>query len=352
MISSLLSMHPEVLSLSEAFLGTAPDALQSSWMSGDEFADLCLVTNPLVVKMIGVGMDWDEGVCDFNVPDMRWTKTSIPPIIHASVPHHSPDPERFDAVHDELEGWLRQQSARATGDHFRCVFDHLRDRLGRRVWVERTGGSLTWAAKLVKMFPEARFVHVYRDGRDTALSMLQHPVFRLVAAGLYDMRADRGKVLLRARCRSVLRRFGSVGYLLNPGNPLLRRLVHGMERVALRALLETIDLRNFVDDAEVTSAHMGWLWNDLVMRGDRVLRGIPAERRMDVKFEDVQAAPREQLERLIRFIDPSLVDESWLRQASAVPRAARSSYRTLPEAEQKQLTEVCRPGLELLGYPC
>jgi hypothetical protein len=25
-------------------------------------------------------------------------------IIHASVPHHSPDPERFDAVHDELEG--------------------------------------------------------------------------------------------------------------------------------------------------------------------------------------------------------------------------------------------------------
>jgi hypothetical protein len=39
MISSLLSMHPEVLSLSEAFLGTAPDALQSSWMSGDEFAD-------------------------------------------------------------------------------------------------------------------------------------------------------------------------------------------------------------------------------------------------------------------------------------------------------------------------
>lgn len=208
MISTLLSMHPEVLSLSEAFIYTAPDGLQTERMTGNQFAGLCLSKNVLVSKA------------------------------------------------------------------------------------------------------------------------------------------------LRARCRSVMRRFGAVDYLLNPGNPLLRRLVHGMERVALRALLETVDLRTFVDDAEVTVAHMGWLWNDLVMRGDQVLRGVPAERRLDLKFEDVQAAPREQLERLIRFIDPSLVDESWLRQASAVPRAARSSYRALPEDEQTQLTEVCRPALELLGYPC
>jgi hypothetical protein len=352
MISSLLSMHPEVLSLSEAFVYTAPDGLQTERMTGGEFAHLCHSKNLLVNKALRAGMRFDEGVYDFSAPGARWTHETIPPIIHASVPNQSPDPERFDAVHDELEGWLKRQPERSIGDHFRTVFDHLRDRLGRRVWVERTGGSLTWAAKLVKMFPEARFVHVYRDGRDTALSMLQHPVFRLVMAALHDMRADCGKPLLRLQCRSVMQRFGSVPYLLNPGYPLLRKLAHRMERMALRALLETVDLRTFVEDAEVTLAHAGWLWNDMIMRGERVLRGIPGEKRLDVRFEDVQAAPREQLERLIRFIDPSLVDESWLRQASAVPRAARSSYRRLPEAEQQQLTEICRPGLELLGYPC
>lgn len=50
MISSLLSMHPEVLSLSEAFLFTAPDGMQTERMTGNQFADLCLSANVLVKK--------------------------------------------------------------------------------------------------------------------------------------------------------------------------------------------------------------------------------------------------------------------------------------------------------------
>ena len=140
MISTLLSMHPEVLSLSEAFIYTAPDGLQTERMTGNQFAGLCLSKNVLVSKALRAGMRFDEGVYDFHAPGARWTEATIPPMVQASVPNRSPDPERFDAVHDELEGWLRRQPARATGDHFRCVFNHLRDRLGRRVWVERTGG--------------------------------------------------------------------------------------------------------------------------------------------------------------------------------------------------------------------
>ena len=66
----------------------------------------------------------------------------------------------------------------ALGDQYRFMFDWLRERLGRRVWVERSGGSLIFGLALMRLFPEARVVHVYRDGRDTALSLRQHPAFK------------------------------------------------------------------------------------------------------------------------------------------------------------------------------
>ena len=38
--------------------------------------------------------------------------------------------------------------------------------------------------RLRRLFPEARVVHVYRDGRDTALSMSRHPAFQVTLATL------------------------------------------------------------------------------------------------------------------------------------------------------------------------
>jgi hypothetical protein len=78
----------------------------------------------------------------------------------------------------------------------------------------------------------------------------------------------------------------------------------------------------------------------MIPRGEPVFRAIRGGRRLRLKFEDIEAAPRERLPRLIRFIDPSLENEARLRQAPAVPRLARSSYQRLPEAEQHQHTEL------------
>ena len=57
------------------------------------------------------------------------------------------------------------------------LFTFLAARAGKRVWIERTGGSLRYLRELLALFPRARFIHLYRDGRNCALSMALHPSF-------------------------------------------------------------------------------------------------------------------------------------------------------------------------------
>ncbi len=64
----------------------------------------------------------------------------------------------------------------------------------------------------------------------------------------------------------------------------------------------------------------------------------------------MQAEPERHIRRLIRFIDPALEDEGWLREVCAIPRPTSSKFERLETAERDALTEVCRPGLERLGY--
>lgn len=46
----------------------------------------------------------------------------------------------------------------------------LMKRFGRRTWIERTGGTLPMAPLLARHFPQAPFIHIYRDGPETANS--------------------------------------------------------------------------------------------------------------------------------------------------------------------------------------
>ncbi len=96
--------------------------------------------------------------------------------------------DRAEALFDELEPMVLSQPRQPPADHFRRLFEWLRRRLDRSVWVERSGGSLMFGYRLVDEFPDERVIHVYRDGRDTAISMSRHYVFRTVAATILALR--------------------------------------------------------------------------------------------------------------------------------------------------------------------
>src|SRR5262249_34040512 len=74
----------------------------------------------------------------------------------------------------EVPGW----PARSAASQYRALFSYLADHLGRTVVVERSGASLVMVRLAHELYPDARFVHLYRDGPDCALSMSRHPGFR------------------------------------------------------------------------------------------------------------------------------------------------------------------------------
>jgi hypothetical protein len=94
----------------------------------------------------------------------------------------------------------------------------------------------------------------------------------------------------------------------------------------------------------------GKFWSDLICIADKVFKDLPANKVLNIKFEDVQNKPQQKLEELIRFIDDSLYDDNWLAEASAMLRPTRSKFTELPEEERSALAEACEPGLKLLGY--
>ena len=65
----------------------------------------------------------------------------------------------------------------------------------------------------------------------------------------------------------------------------------------------------------------------------------------------MQAEPEDQIRRLIRFINPDVEDEAWLREVSTIPRPTPSKFTQRESGERAALTEACRPGLERLGCP-
>ena len=78
---------------------------------------------------------------------------------------------------------------------------------------------------------------------------------------------------------------------------------------------------------------------------------LPPERVLALRFEDVQERPREVLDRMVRFIAPSLADAARLDAAAALPRPKASKFAALPPETQRALNAACAPGLAALGDP-
>ena len=325
MVSNLLNMHPRVLSLSEFFSYVGVHQLfRRSRVSG-AWMWAYLSRQRQHTRLMLRDTSYEEFLYPVDDPGARFTRSDLPPILCATLPHLT---GAHEALFDELEAVVRGQPRQPPASHLRHLFGWLCERFGADVWVERSGGSLLFGSRLMREFPDARVIHIYRDGRDTALSMHGHYLFRLIAVTLKYLRRPGIDPLALMRRRR----------LWDALSPWLTPLVGALVKP---------DRLPFDDLTLLDSAT---LWDAMIELGHQTLGALPPDRLLNVRFEDVQAEPELHVRRIIRFIDPSLESEEWVVRASAVPRRTKPRYRQLAMAQQAALTASCRSGLERLGY--
>ena len=322
MISDVLNLHPDVLSLSEVFSLLGPLALFRKRLSGRAMWALCSRQNPALRVLLSANTIPSEILYPFDDPHARYATHNVPPILCTMLPHLTPD---YENLYDDLEPVVRARPRANLAEQYRHLFEWLREHFDRRVWVERSGGSLLSVPRLRRLFPEARVVHVYRDGRDTALSMSRHPAFQVMLATLDKLQR------LGLKPLDNTAEAGPVGSLLAL---VFLRLVN-----PARMIRREFDLTAY-----------GGLWSQMILRGQKLLAALPPEQVLALRYEDVLQNPRDKLRELITFIDPSLSNDAWLQEAARVPRPSPPRYMSLEPEMRRRLTEACAPGLEVLGY--
>jgi len=88
----------------------------------------------------------------------------------------------FDFSDADALGWLRDNYGLDPGEAVRGFYRAYAARQGKSRWGEKTPRYVGQMRKIEKALPEARFVHVIRDGRDVALSVLDRTVRDIDAA--------------------------------------------------------------------------------------------------------------------------------------------------------------------------
>jgi putative sulfotransferase len=323
MMSNVIRLHPRLLSLSEFFTPLAGRAFTLNKPNGQRFWRLLSTMSPTAGKMLAHGGPIEELLYGFG-NGARFRPDNLPPILCTTLPHLTDDHE---ALYDELAPVVRGRERAPLGDHCRFLFAWLCGRFGRARPVERSGSSLLFVPSLARLFPDATFIHLYRDGRDAAISMRRHPFFRL------SLRFARS--------------FAAMG--LDPYRP---PFIFGTSR--LYPLFENVmgpvmPVKRWLAEPPDVAA-FGTHWSRTIVSGIELLSDLPPDRVLSLRYEDILAHPHDELARLAAFLGPQYVDDRWLDEARRLPQRPASDWRRLPVDQQEKLDAACRPGLAALGY--
>ena len=321
LLSRMLAESPQVLSLFEFFNGLDMTLrFREEPVSGAELADLLAKEHPFVSMVLRRGYEVPEIVYPFGAAGTRYAREDpLPYLLVAALPRLSDEP---DALFDELLAFAAARPRRPLRVHYPEIFAWLCRRLGREVWIERSGSSIDYLGSLDAFFPEARFLHLHRDGREAALSMREHHAFRLAICMTYQV--------LDSRTRSL----GELGEL-DPGAD-----AGGEDRVG-RMLASRPDAEYF-----------GRFWSQQVARGAAAIERLDPSRYLAVRFEDLLAKPADVLQTIAAFFALDPARDGWIARAAALVRGAPPArFPSLLLDEQQRLAAACREGTQLLVRP-
>ena len=316
LLSQMLAEHPGALSVFELFNGIDwARRFSLEPVDGESYGALIAAEQPMVTAVLRRGYEVAEIIYPFETGRYR-RGDPLPWILVAMLPRLAADP---DALFDEVMARVKEHPRQPAVAHHRMLFEWLMDRLGRRFWLERAGSSFDYLGELVRSFPDARFLHIHRDGPETALSMVHHHAYRLPISLIYGAPLDDG---------STLADLGPLDLHAEPtGRDAISRVLASRPPPAL----------------------FGRYWCDQVLHGYRAVRELDADRYAEVRFEDLVTRPREVLAVIAEFLELPEGGDWALRAASLVRGVPAPRVPELTPAEREALEAACRPGQVLLG---
>lgn len=311
LLSRMIAENGKVLVLSE-FFASVDNAtrFRGDEVDGKAFLETLRADDDLSALIARHGRQSEE----ILNPGMGHAETATgraPSLIRVTLPAVTREPE---ALFDEIAAFAARRPARPMRAHYTALFEWLCERLGKQCWVERSGMSIRVFPGLRAAFPDARYVHLHRDGLEAALSMRAHPWFRV---GVWLDREPPDAARARAAIRSAGR----------DADDVIARLYRDPPPVA--------------PYGEHWSNYMALAYRDFVR--------LPPENYREMRFEDMVADARGSLAMLADFLalpdDPGWMDRAAVLVGGAISLRAPE----LPPEDYAALRRACLPGQILTG---
>jgi hypothetical protein len=303
LLSLMLAQHTQVVTIHEFFSGLDwVGRFRSGDVPATDVVKLISAPQFVATAVLARGHSPDEVQYPIDRSGMRYKRgDEIPWLLVAMLPRLTADP---DALFDELVAYAATLPTQPLAAHYLRLFEWVAARFGRPVWVERGGGALEFLADLVSLYPNAKFLHIHRDGHETALSLRAHPFFRMGIA-----------------------------------------LILGLYRTNL----DPETAATFAIDNPPPLWAAGRFWADQVLHGFRALQQLDRDQYLEARFEDIINEPANALERIARFFELPADDGFITRAAKLVRGMPPRRFPLLSPPEKEELKTACRPGQVLLG---
>jgi len=280
LLSDLIATEPDTLSIQESLLNKN----LGLWKSDDKItgsAYWSFLSTPSLQWQTAVRLG--ASAAEIRYPaNGQWAGNlaAIPPIALITLPTISADP---DSLFDLLAARVPDFPAQVLTRHHLMFLDLLASLQQRRRWVERSGGSSALADPLLARFPFDKVVYLTRDLADTALSMSRQVDFQF------------GVI------RSEL--FFQCGFdPYNEFTPLLARDSGRGVPADMQCLLpEQMTVETLTERGGKVAQHK-LVWLGMSRAAEVALTKHPPPRLLRMRYEDLVAAPEEQLTRFAQFL--------------------------------------------------